>query len=119
MVIPLVPHVHSQIKNFARELAVSLAGARAVPVRVRVRTLQSHDPCSAVSFVNFCKPLAGMSAVYLQNVGFILALIVPVIISTTWPVPYKRYDSRPISDPFCKAGVIAFCPTGQSTKTLV
>ncbi|KAM4702453.1 bis(monoacylglycero)phosphate synthase CLN5 [Discoglossus pictus] len=28
-----------------------------------------------------------------------------------WPVPYKRFDSRPKSDPYCQAKY-TFCPTG-------
>ncbi|ESO89405.1 hypothetical protein LOTGIDRAFT_125348 [Lottia gigantea] len=35
-----------------------------------------------------------------------------------WPVPYKRYESRPPANPFCRAGVIAFCPTGRAANTM-
>ncbi|XP_061081769.1 ceroid-lipofuscinosis neuronal protein 5 [Conger conger] len=30
----------------------------------------------------------------------------------TWPVPYRRYDHRPKTDPYCQA-LYPFCPTGD------
>ena len=30
-----------------------------------------------------------------------------------WPVPYKRYTSRPPSNPYCKA-LYPFCPNGSA-----
>lgn len=35
-----------------------------------------------------------------------------------WPIPYRRYKSRPISNSYCKAGVIPFCPTGQIANSM-
>ncbi|OWF37244.1 Ceroid-lipofuscinosis neuronal protein 5-like [Mizuhopecten yessoensis] len=43
------------------------------------------------------------------------------IISSTfaaWPLPYRRYDHRPISSPFCQAGVIPFCPSGEPDNSM-
>uniref|UniRef100_A0ACB8FK28 Ceroid-lipofuscinosis neuronal protein 5 n=1 Tax=Sphaerodactylus townsendi TaxID=933632 RepID=A0ACB8FK28_9SAUR len=34
-----------------------------------------------------------------------------------WPVPYRRFDSRPPVDPFCQARY-AFCPTGTSIPVM-
>ncbi|XP_059169347.1 ceroid-lipofuscinosis neuronal protein 5-like [Physella acuta] len=33
-----------------------------------------------------------------------------------WPQKHRDYASRPISDPFCKAGLIPFCPTGMQSN---
>ncbi|MEE6470951.1 hypothetical protein FKM82_009124 [Ascaphus truei] len=34
-----------------------------------------------------------------------------------WPVPYKRFDSRPKSDPYCQAEY-TFCPTGYADGSI-
>ncbi|KAM4795978.1 bis(monoacylglycero)phosphate synthase CLN5 [Rhinophrynus dorsalis] len=34
-----------------------------------------------------------------------------------WPVPYKRFDSRPKSDPYCQAKY-TFCPTGYADGSI-
>ncbi|XP_033743030.1 ceroid-lipofuscinosis neuronal protein 5 homolog [Pecten maximus] len=38
--------------------------------------------------------------------------------SVTWPMPYRRHDHRPISNSYCKAGVIPFCPTGEMDNSM-
>ncbi|XP_076467773.1 bis(monoacylglycero)phosphate synthase CLN5-like [Babylonia areolata] len=43
---------------------------------------------------------------------------VPGRSSQTWPVPYKRVQSRPQTNPYCQAGVIPFCPTGRAPNTM-
>lgn len=35
-----------------------------------------------------------------------------------WPVPYRRFESRPPFDPYCKPGVVPFCPTGRVPNTM-
>ncbi|XP_046332644.2 ceroid-lipofuscinosis neuronal protein 5-like [Haliotis rufescens] len=35
-----------------------------------------------------------------------------------WPVPYRRFSSRPPANPYCQAGVIPFCPTGREANTM-
>lgn len=37
----------------------------------------------------------------------------------TWPQPHKKYSARPPTGaPYCKAGVIPFCPTGLPSNTM-
>ncbi|XP_069130126.1 bis(monoacylglycero)phosphate synthase CLN5-like [Argopecten irradians] len=38
--------------------------------------------------------------------------------TATWPVPYRRYDHRPVSSSYCQAGVIPFCPTGENDNSM-
>ncbi|CAL1545208.1 unnamed protein product [Lymnaea stagnalis] len=35
-----------------------------------------------------------------------------------WPQQHRPYDSRPISDPYCKAGIVPFCPTGLPSNIM-
>lgn len=35
-----------------------------------------------------------------------------------WPVPYRRYQARPKFNPYCQAGVVPFCPTGEVPNTM-
>ncbi|KAL5459852.1 hypothetical protein EMCRGX_G033235 [Ephydatia muelleri] len=35
-----------------------------------------------------------------------------------WPVPQRKYDSRPLSDPYCKASFQTFCPSGYPNGTI-
>ncbi|CAH1777882.1 unnamed protein product [Owenia fusiformis] len=50
----------------------------------------------------------------LLNVLVLLALgvLLDPVASIMWPVPYKRFQSRPKADPYCKA-LYPFCPTGN------
>ncbi|XP_062862757.1 ceroid-lipofuscinosis neuronal protein 5 [Trichomycterus rosablanca] len=50
----------------------------------------------------------------------VLSLLFSVVISSqinhgkqVWPVPYRRFDRRPPTDPYCQA-LYPFCPTGDS-----
>ncbi|KAJ8300600.1 hypothetical protein KUTeg_022119 [Tegillarca granosa] len=36
----------------------------------------------------------------------------------SWPAPIRRYESRPPADPYCKAGVIPFCPSGEARNSM-
>ncbi|KAL3878274.1 hypothetical protein ACJMK2_030639 [Sinanodonta woodiana] len=38
--------------------------------------------------------------------------------SFKWPVPYKRFSERPPTNPYCQAGLIGFCPTGEVPDTM-
>lgn len=55
----------------------------------------------------------------MDNLGRVLLLSSLLAVFSTavrcaiWPVPYKRYEGRPVADPFCKA-LYPFCPTGKS-----
>ncbi|KAK6976950.1 ceroid-lipofuscinosis neuronal protein 5 [Biomphalaria glabrata] len=35
-----------------------------------------------------------------------------------WPQIHREYEKRPISDPYCKAGIIPFCPTGLPSNSM-
>ncbi|CAF5003759.1 unnamed protein product, partial [Rotaria sp. Silwood1] len=45
---------------------------------------------------------------------FIAFLSFIIVHGTQWPVPYERVTSRPTNNPYCQAGLIAFCPTGKT-----
>ncbi|XP_050417783.2 ceroid-lipofuscinosis neuronal protein 5 homolog [Patella vulgata] len=53
----------------------------------------------------------------MQSIIFFLLFLVYVN-GDTWPVAYKRYESRPTTNPYCKAGVLPFCPTGRESNTM-
>ena len=44
---------------------------------------------------------------------------VAVIYGTQWPIPYERVTSRPPNDPYCQAGLIAFCPSGKAEDAMI
>ena len=50
------------------------------------------------------------------SVFLIISLFASGVRSAEWPVLYKRHDSRPPVDPYCKPPMYAFCPTGESTS---
>lgn len=51
---------------------------------------------------------------------FVIGFVTIVAITATqWPVPYERVSSRPTNDPFCQAGLIAFCPTGKASDAMI
>ncbi|XP_045203243.2 ceroid-lipofuscinosis neuronal protein 5 homolog [Mercenaria mercenaria] len=35
-----------------------------------------------------------------------------------WPVPYRRFESRPAFNSYCQSGVVPFCPTGREPNTM-
>lgn len=39
--------------------------------------------------------------------------------ATQWPVPYERVDSRPPNNPYCRAGLITFCPNGKAEDAMI
>ncbi|CAN9497571.1 unnamed protein product [Ophioblennius macclurei] len=41
-----------------------------------------------------------------------LLFVLQVVARQQWPVPYRRFDSRPDVDPYCEA-LFPFCPTGD------
>lgn len=53
----------------------------------------------------------------LNKYGILVCCVMVFLAGTSfagpWPAPYKRYTVRPQSNPFCNAGVISFCPTGE------
>ncbi|KAI8495313.1 Ceroid-lipofuscinosis neuronal protein 5 [Branchiostoma belcheri] len=42
----------------------------------------------------------------------ILLVAVVTVCAAVWPIPYRRFDSRPKTDAFCQA-LYPFCPTGH------
>ncbi len=50
-------------------------------------------------------------AVSMTRVLVMLCVCLSPCASTSWPDPYKRYQTRPLSNSYCKAQY-AFCPTG-------
>lgn len=49
---------------------------------------------------------------------FIICFTCKVLADDNWPIPYKRHSLRPKTDPYCQAGVIPFCPTGEPANTM-
>ena len=39
--------------------------------------------------------------------------------TTQWPVPYKRVTSRATNNPYCQAGLLAFCPSGKARDAMI
>jgi ceroid-lipofuscinosis neuronal protein 5 len=49
----------------------------------------------------------------------VLLSLVVVTYGGQWPVPYERVTSRPSYNPYCEAGLIAFCPTGKAQDAMI
>ncbi|KAH3832408.1 hypothetical protein DPMN_105694 [Dreissena polymorpha] len=50
--------------------------------------------------------------------GLLLVFVVPCFCQNEWPVPYRRFPSRPQFNSYCQAGVVPFCPTGKASNTM-
>ncbi|XP_060064389.1 ceroid-lipofuscinosis neuronal protein 5 homolog [Ylistrum balloti] len=48
----------------------------------------------------------------------LLFCCINAVTSITWPIPYRRHDHRPKANPYCKAGVIPFCPAGEVENSM-
>lgn len=54
----------------------------------------------------------------IQYLSIVLLSFV-VIHGAQWPVPYQRVTSRPTNNPYCQAGLVAFCPTGRTEDAMI
>lgn len=51
---------------------------------------------------------------------FVIAFLGFVFVcGAQWPVPYQRVTSRPSNDPYCQAGLLAFCPSGKAEDAMI
>ncbi|XP_013378841.1 ceroid-lipofuscinosis neuronal protein 5 [Lingula anatina] len=50
---------------------------------------------------------------------FLAAMFAALVLTDgiSWPVPYKRYNGRPKTDPYCQA-LFPFCPTGRGNGSM-
>ena len=49
----------------------------------------------------------------------IAVLSLVFVYGTQWPIPYDRVTSRPTNNPYCKAGLITFCPSGKTEDAMI